>query len=491
MGPTGRAAPTGGTGENIAGARWRILPVGLGPALLRQAQRTAVAILPGLGVLLGTVVVAGLVTEELLNGTETGSTIDLVGRACLAGMLILLVLTVYAIGVLGGLQGPLMARALARCVDADTPPADVPHPAQWEAVTEDTSRGYRVIAIVLLCALGFLHVIVIAAVLESGIDAAGLAIIGAGLLILGVIGAGIPLFGRVLRDRQERTVQRLRAHWTEPHRIVAAGRALGVEDFAAARAADGAAAQPRRGREPEARPGVGGLAGPGALAGAETLPGATARRVGDMAVNVLGAAAAGGLLALQLMFALAYPARERWPGGQAGERADLDASGERLVDLVVVAMAVCAALVLLCLGLAVACQILAHRAEQRTVHAALADLDGPPPARALLQGLLAPSTPRLLVVVHALAGAVAAAALGLWVVPIEQDSSDWSYYSDASPVLRALDQSAPVVLLLALAVLAAGTLLAALLDRREQPLRDQLVQRWPVRAEPDEEPSEA
>lgn len=440
----------------IAESRWRVLPVGLGPALQRQALRASFHVMVGLGVLFGTVVVAGIVSEELLSDSEAGSTIDLAGRASLAGMLILLVLAFLALGVLGALEGPLMARALARRLDEGVPAADVPAPGQWAEATEPSARAYRIIAIVLLCVLGLVHLIVIAAMLESGIDAVGLAVIAAGLLVLGLIGAGIPLFEKVLGARQERTVQRLRGHWTEPHRIIAAGRALTAEDVAAARGVDGP----------------------------EVLPGAGVRRLGGAALGVLGASAAVGLLALQLMFALAYPDRERWSGGGAGERAELDARGEQLVDLVVAGVGVCGALVLLCLLLALACEVLARRAEMRAVRIALADPAAPPPAIALLRSLFAAGAPRLLLAMHSLAGAVAAIGLGLWVVPIGEDGPSWDIYSSAGPTLRALDAQAPLVLVGALAVLAAGILLAAVLDVREQRLRDELVRRWPVHAAP-------
>lgn len=202
----------------IAESRWRVLPVGLGPALQRQALRASLHVMVGLGVLFGTVVVAGIVSEELLSDSEAGSTIDLAGRASLAGMLILLVLAFLALGVLGALEGPLMARALARRLDAGVPASDVPAPGQWAAATELSGRAYRIIAIVLLCVLGLGYLIAVLATLETGLDAVGLAIIGTGLLVLGLIGAGIPLFEKVLDPRQERTAQRLRAHWTEPDR---------------------------------------------------------------------------------------------------------------------------------------------------------------------------------------------------------------------------------------------------------------------------------
>src|SRR5690606_1766202 len=145
--------------------------VGLGPALQRQALRASLHVMVGLGVLFGTVVVAGIVSEELLAGSEAGSTIDLAGRASLAGMLILLVLAFLAFGVLGALEGPLMARALARRLDEDVLASDVPAPGQWAAAAEPSGRAYRIVAIVLLCVLGPCFLIALFAVLATGLDA--------------------------------------------------------------------------------------------------------------------------------------------------------------------------------------------------------------------------------------------------------------------------------------------------------------------------------
>ena len=108
----------------------------------------------------------------------------------------------------------------------------------------------------------------------------------------------------------------------------------------------------------------------------------------------------------------------------------------------------------------------------------------PPPAIALLRSLFAAGAPRLLLAMHSLAGALAAIGLGLWVVPIGEDGPSWEIYSSAGPTLRSLDAQAPLVLVGALMVLAARILLAAVLDVREQRLRDELVRRWPMRADP-------
>ena len=64
----------------IAESRWRVLPVGLGPALQRQALRASVHVMVGLGVLFGTVVVAGILLAAVLGLREQRMQGELVRR---------------------------------------------------------------------------------------------------------------------------------------------------------------------------------------------------------------------------------------------------------------------------------------------------------------------------------------------------------------------------------------------------------------------------
>ncbi|MCT1438822.1 hypothetical protein [Brachybacterium paraconglomeratum] len=64
----------------IAQSRWRVLPVGLGPALQRQALRASLHVMVGLGVLFGTVVVAGILLAAVLGLREQRMQGELVRR---------------------------------------------------------------------------------------------------------------------------------------------------------------------------------------------------------------------------------------------------------------------------------------------------------------------------------------------------------------------------------------------------------------------------
>jgi hypothetical protein len=456
-------------GTGIADSRWRMLPLGAPTALVQQATSAAVCFLLGLAGLFGVLVVSGLVAEQLLPGTEAGTTIDLVARGSAAGVLLLGVVGLLALGLVTALHGPVSARALSARRDEGTPAAHVPHPEQWEAATEPSSGLYRIIAIVLLIIRGLFYLIALAAA-WSDPDAVALAITGGGALLLGLIWAGIPLTGRVLGRTQEGHVQGLREHWSGPHRIIAAGRVLTAEEIVSARdaAAAGTASEPAPGAGRRSR-------------AQEVVPGARARALEKALLGVVGAFAVAGLLALQLMFAIAYPDRERWSGGSLGDRAELSPETERVVDLVMVLMGLCAAGLLFALAAAVVCEVLAHRAEHAGVRAALADPGAPPPPLGLLLTLVGHGPSPAIAAVEVLAGAVVGLGAGLWFVHLVADLPDWEIYAEAGPQLRTLAPLGPAIMAGALAVMVVGVLVGAALSRRDEGLRDALVQRWPVR----------
>ena len=443
--------------QPIAESRWRVLPVGALVALQRTALEAVIYSLSGLLGLFLVAVISGIAVQELLPEAEAATTIDLVARASVGGVLVLGVIGLLALGLLGALEGPLMARALATAMRQGTPATEVPAPLQWSTAQESSAQAYKVIAVVLLVILGFFYAICVVVFLKD-LDLEGLAILGGGALVLAVIWAGIPLTGRYLSRWQSRHAQELSQRWTQPHRIVAQGRALTEEDIAAQRAAAGLSA---------------------------SLPGRGARTLSSALVTVVVLAAVAWVAAFQLVVVVAYPDATYGPGRQLGERTELDPGAERLVDLLTMGEAISAAIGILALTGLVACEIIVRRAEHRALHRALADPTGPPPQHALIGRAMARTSLPVLKVLFGLAGAAAALGFGLWFVDLVADLPDWDTYAAAGPQLRAAGPMGPWIVLGALCVMGLGIALGSLLDARDRVLRDQLVQRWPVRyAEP-------
>lgn len=445
--------------HNIADSRWRVLPVGRAATLQRTAMEALFYGLIGLLGLFGVAVISGILVEELFDETAAGTTIDLVSRASLAGDLVFAVIGLLLLGLLGALEGPLMARALSRAMRQGTPATEVPIPTQWEAAQESSAKAYKGIAIALLAILGLFYVIAFFAMLESR-DAVGLAVIGGGTVLLATIWAGIPLTGKVFTRWQRGFADELPERWTQPHRIIAAGRELTEADIAAARAAAGVSAP---------------------------LPGLGVRTLSNALATVVILATMAWSTAFQLVVAVAYPEATHTASRQLGERAVLDPDEERLVDLLTMAEGISAAVGALAFAAMVGCAIILRRLEHRELRRALGDPAGPPPQHTLLSRAMARTSLPVLKLFFALVGATASLGFALWFVDRVKELPDWDFYAAAGPQLRAAASLGPWIMLGALGMMGLGIVLGSLLDARDRILRDELVQRWPVRpAEPDE-----
>ena len=436
--------------QNIADSRWRVLPVGRAVTLQRTAMEALFYGLIGLLGLFGVAVISGLVVEELFAESEAGTTIDLVSRASLVGVLVLGVIGLLLLGLLGSLEGPLMARALAAAVRRGTPATEVPFPTQWKAARESSATAYKGIAIAMLAILGLLYVIAVFAMLES-VDVVGLAVVGGGAVLLAAIWAGIPLTGKVFTRWQRGFADELPERWTQPHRIIAAGRELTEAGSSA------------------------------------PLPGRGVRMLSNALATVVVLATMAWFVAFQLVVAVAYPDATRTASRQLGERAELDPAGERLVDLLTMAEGIVAAIGVLAFAGMVGCAIILRRLEHRELRRALGDPTGASPQHALLSRAMSRTSLPVLKVVFALAGATAALGVALWFVDLVAELPDWDFYAAAGPQLRAVAPLGPWILLGALGLMGLGIVVGSLLDARDRILRDELVQRWPVRpAEPSE-----
>ncbi|QNN82476.1 hypothetical protein H3H54_16200 [Brachybacterium sp. Z12] len=94
---------------------------------------------------------------------------------------------------------------------------------------------------------------------------------------------------------------------------------------------------------------------------------------------------------------------------------------------------------------------------------------------------MAPTSLMILKVLFAFCGAGAALGIALWFVDAVADHPDWDHYAGAGPELRAAGELGPWIVLGTLIVMLLGILVSSALDARDQVLRDELVQRWPVR----------
>lgn len=443
------SAPRPGA-EGIANSRWRMLPIGRLLALQQQGMLAAVGGLIGQGVLLGTAILVGLIGDEVLPESEAGAVLDQVSRASAGAALVLGVLCFLALGMVGALEGPLAARALAARAREGTPPTQVPDPGSWQSAVEDSSTAYRSVAILVLIALGLCYLIVLFVAFEN-LEPVDLAMIGGGALVLALIWAGIPLTKKLLWGRQQGHLPLLREHWTEQHRIVTAGRAID------------------RGEIPVVRPGE------------------RVHRLGSALLGAVAVFAGVGVICLKLSLVIAYPDAESGPGGGAGERAELSPEAERVVDLSMLGMALCAVLAVLCYLAVVACTGIVLRQQHRSLRAALADPSAEPPAA--WTHPVATGVPTTFGVLHVLAGSTVGLGLALWFVDQVADLPDWEIYAEAGPQLRAAAPMGPWIALGALVVMGLGIVGGAVLESRERVLRDALIQRWPLRAPEPEKPT--
>ncbi|WP_157697112.1 hypothetical protein [Brachybacterium avium] len=449
--------------SSLADSRWRVHPIGKAATLRRAAADAMFWGLMGLVALFAIALLSGIVAEEVLPESQAASTLDLVTRASVVGDLALGLSGLLAYGLLGALEGPLMARALVATIRRGAPETSVPIPLQWEAARDSSARAYRLIVIWLLTIVGLCFLIVVFATFESGVDPVGLAILGGGALLLAMIWAGIPLTGRVFRRWQVRHSEELAQWWTQPHRILAAGRELTAQGISEARA----------------RAGLGGA-----------LPGRGTRTLSTVLVTVAAFAAMAGLTAFEIVVAVAYPDATRTASRQLGERADLGPEAERIVDLLAMGMGAAGGVALLALAGIVVCTIILRRSEHRVLRRALADTAAVPPPYALLRRAMAPTSLAILKVLFAFSGAGAALGIALWFVDAVAELPDWDHYAAAGPELRAAGALGPWIVLGSLTVLALGIVISSVLDARDQSLRDELVQRWPVRPLPEDSAAE-
>lgn len=444
--------------NSIADSRWRVLPIGRAATLARATRDAVLFALIGQVVLFAVALLTGLVAEEVFAGTSAATTIDLVGRATIVGDLVLGGLGLLAFGMLCALHGPLMARALESAKDRGTPATWVPAPGQWDSAQSSSAQVYKMIAVVLLALLGLFYVIAFFVVLTSEFDWVWAGVLGGGALVLALIWGGIPLTGRVFGRWQSRHFAPLPQWWTEPHRIIAAGRAKTPQEVHEMRGETGT---------------------DGETPARASVPGSGVRALSRVLLSGLSLGGAAWVVLFHLVVAVAYPDATTDAGRQLGDRAELGPEGEQLVDLLSIGMGIAGGVALLAGAGSVACAIIVRRIEHHVLRRALADPAAVPPPYALLSRAMNSTPLPILRVLFASAGAAATLGMALWFVDSVADLPDWDVYSVAGPELRAAGELGPWIVLAALVVMALGIVVSSMLDARDHRLRDELIQRWP------------
>ena len=436
--------------SSTARAVWRYHPVGAAATAARCAGRIAWALVAGGVVTLFLTMVPALVVEEgLVDDAQVATTIDLVGRATWGVALVALPSLALVALLLDALGSVLVARALAR-LDDDAASTGVPAPAQWSAASGASSANLARTSVVMAGFVGFFAVAMLVYVIfegESGLWVSILVLLLMTSVLLGVAAMGRWLLPRLRAEQMSVAGQR----WPQAARVAASGRDLGKH-------------------------------GPDEASLADRLPGAGLRRAAWVAAAVAVLSVQGVFSCFLLVVAIAYPDAERWPGGRAGERADLTERGERLVDGVVGVLGGLGALAAVAGVVWVVCEVLARRSEVAAARKAVRMVGGPQPPLRLVARVLREHSPLTLGIGGLLGGAMLV-GLGVYVVGMLADDPDWSYYATAGAGLRAAGESG---LRLALGG-ALGTILlvavSTVAELRLRGVRDELVQRWPVQAE--------
>lgn len=425
---------------------WHEYPLGLVTEGFAALYHTAQAMLVGTGMMGGLVFAVGLAGEEgALPSAELSKAIDMLTRFSLAALtcVTLAVWFLLCVAQLGWELG--VSRALVRAAGAGASTREVPHPSQIELA--DRPAGSYLVGLIYSQAavLGVFLVIGAPVIAFNPFDGAW--------LVLATPAAWIALLGLTLilvlslRRRQAIRSAQLEKHWTPRSRRAAAERA----------------ARPARHRGGDRR----GLMWLGtALMGLSGM-------LGGVAV----------LLVYGILLAT-HPDAQQWPGGQAGDRADLSPEAEALVDQLTIVFAGLAALAVLTALVGAVVQVLAAWRERAFLKSALDSSTGQQPPAAILQRHVGRRTVPAAQILAAAGGGILCLALA----GIALGSSSVESFADVyrgsvdlfAPLRAAFEWSVGV----SMALLGCSSIIAVVAGVRGRALRNELHARWPTAGKP-------
>lgn len=247
------------------------------------------------------------------------------------------------------------SRALVRAAETHTPRTWVPHPNQLRLGTERPGSIYRSLFLVQGSVLG-LFVVIGLPVLAFDYFEGGWLVIAVPMAWLGILGLGYGALREFVVPAQDERKNRILTHWSSRYRD---------EADEAAREAQG---EIRDGAVPQ-------------QGGDRT----SLQKVAGTLVAVSGPMAGIGTLLLYGALLISHPNAQRWPGGRAGERADLSDELEMLVDQLVLWTAILVMAAVLTGLIGTVLQVVANNREKRTMWNAVKDPTAERPAEPILR----------------------------------------------------------------------------------------------------------
>jgi|GEM_PF-2470111 len=425
--------------------RWYEYPVGFVGDLCWATARTLVAFLIGLGGVFLLVVAVGLLGEEGVLPYEVARILDQFTRASMLPVLALVWALTLVASITQVAGSVAVSRAVAKAARAGAPVTQVPSPGQVAAIVSSPG-GW----LMMWC---FFHIVLFAIaapvalwmlISEPG-DAPSM------LIILGVtVGGGAVLIAVTawlrlgIRAAHGRRRGEISDHWWPRHEQAAWTRAQYTPNTT------------RPARTPSGR-------------------------AAGIAITVGSVGVAAALLLMSVLLFITHPDAQRWPGGQAGERAELTPELEGFVDAGTVVFTVLMTVGLLLVVVGSIIDGVTDLHERRHLRAAVVDPDAPRPPSEVLVKYSGPAVPSLARAAMAL-GAVAI-VLGWTGVSLGSGSLEdfASVYSGSDESFAAVLPSSVFVRNVGIALCVVG--LAAAMGNASlgRDLRNQLFERWPQR----------
>lgn len=431
--------------DDRAPFRWHEYPVGFTGNMASAVARTLTALLIGVAGTFLLVVAVGLLGEEGVLPYDTARMLDQFTRAAMMPVLILAWAGTLGACVAQIVRDVTVSRAALHAVRAGAPITDVPTPRQVASIITPPGSGLLIWIAFHLVLFAVAAPVALWMLIDEPHDASTMVVIlvvclggGAALIVLAV------WIGRGLRASHLERRRRISDHWWPRHEQAAWTRAQ-YSDASARR-----------------HQGVG-------------------RSVASLMTTVGSVGIVGALLLIYVLLFITHPDAQRWPGGQAGERAELSDELERLVDAgtTVFTVSVVLSLALLVAGFVI--EGILDLRERRALREALADPSAGRPAADVLLRVADPAAPLLARTLVALgAGAV---VLGWTGVSLGTGGLEdfASVYDRSTQRFEALVPVASFVRNAGIVMCLAGFFAAVNSAALGRELRNQLTARWPQR----------